>query len=63
MNCGIGEVAIDLQGGSEIYTLDVEKGIGDISVNGESVSSKTVIGNGENKLSIEGGIGKISINM
>ena len=63
VNCGIGEVAIDLQGGSEIYTLDVEKGIGDISVNEESVSSKTVIGNGENKVSIEGGIGKISINM
>ena len=61
VNCGIGEVAIDLQGGSEIYTLDVEKGIGDISVNEESVSSKTVIGNGENKVSIEGGIGKISI--
>lgn len=63
INCGIGEVNLQLDGGTEIYSIDVEKGIGEIKINGNKVTNKTVTGNGENRISIDGGIGNINIEM
>lgn len=62
IDCGVGEVVLNLKGGNEIYKIDTEKGIGDIKINGNSVANKTVTGNGENRISIDGGIGSISVN-
>lgn len=63
VNCGIGEVELNLGGGNEIYTVRAEKGIGDIKINGNNVANESVTGNGENKISIEGGIGSVKVNM
>ena len=63
VNCGIGEVDISLEGGSEIYKIDAEKGIGDIRINDTEVANKSVTGNGENRIEIDGGIGSIEIKM
>ena len=63
VNCGIGEVDINLEGGSEIYKIDAEKGIGDIRINDTEVANKSVTGNGENRIEIDGGIGSIEIKM
>lgn len=63
IDSGIGEVILNLEGGSEIYTIEAEKGIGDIRINNESVPNETIKGNGENKISIDGGIGSIQVNM
>lgn len=63
INCGIGEVDLKLEGGNEIYTIDAEKGIGDIKINGNKIANETITGNGENKISIDGGIGSINIEM
>lgn len=63
IDCGIGEVRLNLAGGSEIYSIDTEKGIGDIKINGNSVANETVTGNGENRIEIDGGIGSISVDM
>lgn len=63
INCGIGKMDISLEGGSETYKIDVEKGIGDISINGTEVANRSVTGNGENRIEIDGGIGNIEIKM
>ena len=63
VNCGIGEVNINLDGGSEIYKIDAEKGIGDIRINDVEVANKSITGNGENRIEIDGGIGSIKIKM
>lgn len=63
VNCGIGEVNLNLDGGKDLYTIKVEKGIGNIKINDESVSNESTTGTGENKISVEGGIGNIKIKM
>ncbi|MCI8273080.1 MAG: DUF4097 domain-containing protein [Clostridia bacterium] len=63
IECGVGEVDLNLLGGEEAYTIKAEKGIGDIRINGDSVANESTIGNGENKISIDGGVGSIKIDM
>lgn len=63
INCGIGEVDLNLAGGNEFYTIDAEKGIGDIKINENKIANETITGSGENKISIYGGIGSINIEM
>ena len=63
VNCGIGEVNLKLAGGEEIYTIDAEKGIGDIKINANKIANEIITGNGENKISIDGGIGNINIDV
>lgn len=63
VNCGIGEVILNLEGGKDLYTIRAEKGIGDIKINDESVSNESTTGTGENRISVEGGIGNIKIKM
>lgn len=63
LECGIGETELNLQGGKEIYKIKTEKGIGNIKINNETITSGTTTGNGENSITVEGGIGKININM
>ena len=62
INCGIGSVELNLPGSKEDYTFDVSKGIGNITFNhyGE-VGDKSKLGNGQNFIKIDGGIGKISV--
>lgn len=62
IECGVGAVELNLLGNQEIYQLNVEKGIGSIEVDNKTYSSDTTIGNGNNHLKIEGGIGSINVN-
>lgn len=58
---GVGKTNITLLGGKELYRLTLERGIGDIRVDGKSVSSSQSIGSGENHIDVEGGVGEINI--
>ena len=60
LECGIGEVSLTLPSLREAYSFTLEKGIGEITLNGESVSSNSY-GTGDSKIEIAGGIGKIAI--
>ena len=62
INTGIGEVTLNLDGAREDYTFDLNKGIGDIRINNRSVSDDEKIGNGRNRIKIDGGIGSIRVN-
>lgn len=60
---GVGDVELELTGDAEKYAIHTEKGIGDIKINDSSVANDSTIGNGENKIDIEGGVGSIDIRM
>lgn len=60
ISLGVGEADITLLGGRENYKLVLEKGIGEIYVDGERVGN-TKIGDGACKVDIDGGIGEINV--
>ena len=61
LDLGVGESNITLIGDKDDYKLDLEKGIGSISVDGKNVSDYGNSGNGKNTVEINGGIGSIHI--
>lgn len=60
IDLGVGEANITLIGSENNYTLDINKGIGNITINGKSIS-KGRYGEGGNKIKLDGGIGSINI--
>jgi len=61
LDLGVGESNITLLGSKEDYKLDLEKGLGNISVDGVNVSDYGSSGNGTNKVEINGGVGSINV--
>ena len=61
LDLGVGESNITLIGSKENYKLDLEKGLGNISVDGVNVSDYGSSGNGTNKVEINGGVGSINV--
>lgn len=62
ISSGVGEVTLGLVGASNDYSLNVNKGIGKITISGEEIKSDTMYGNGLNKLDLNGGIGNINVD-
>ena len=58
---GIGRVAINLASSDDAYAIKVDRGIGEIKFNGNSINSNTTIGDGDKKIEISGGIGELDI--
>lgn len=58
---GVGESNITVLGDQSDYTLDIEKGIGSITLDGTSVSNVDKEGNGSHSIDISGGIGAIHL--
>lgn len=46
----------------EEYETKVNKGLGNVTIDEEKISDNEVVGNGENKIDIDGGVGEIKIN-
>lgn len=59
---GIGALNLNLLDSSSMYKFDFEKGLGEITVNGEKITGNKVIGDGDNYIKVRGGIGSIKIN-
>lgn len=62
LDLGVGESNLTLIGSKIDYTLEIEKGIGSINLEGENVSSFKNFGNGINNIDIDGGVGAINLN-
>lgn len=58
---GVGEYNVILIGSKDDYKVDIEKGIGSITVDGKTVTDFGSSGNGQNHIEIEGGIGTINL--
>lgn len=60
IECGVGELNVSLDG--EDYTVFTKTGIGNIKVNNQKANNNEKIGNGKNRIVVEGGIGSVNIN-
>ncbi|MBO5186296.1 MAG: DUF4097 family beta strand repeat protein [Bacteroides sp.] len=58
---GVGESNVALIGSKDDYKVDIEKGLGSITVDGKTVTDYGSSGNGQNHIEIEGGIGAINL--
>lgn len=68
IGCGVGEIDLTLIGDKGDYTYNVDCGIGEVAVDGESIGGIGVSKSGDNghqgkkELSIECGVGSVSVN-
>lgn len=62
LKMGVGASEISLIGSLDDYKLHVEKGIGNIYIDGESVKSDTQWGQGSTEIFLEGGVSSVSID-
>lgn len=63
IECGVGEVELTLKGSVEDYDIKIDKGLGNISIDGEKYSEiKWNNGSANNSLDIDGGVGNIEID-
>ena len=58
---GVGESILTLLGGKDAYTVETQKGIGNITVDGKTVTDFGSSGNGRNRVKILGGVGDIRL--
>lgn len=61
LDLGVGEVNITLIGSRADYTVELNKGIGSIIFEGENISTGKTVGDGQNKVKINGGVGAIEV--
>ena len=62
IDCGVGELSLNLFGKESDYQITVDKGLGSFKISGEDIVSGKTYGNGGYKLDIDGGVGSININ-
>lgn len=61
IDAGIGNLNINLEDEKENYKIDVDKGVGNIKIDGKNASSEEAYGDGKNTIKVDGGIGNINI--
>ena len=61
IDTGMGELILNLKRDKAEYTASIDKGIGSVSYDGVTVSNGSKLGDGANKLDIDGGIGSITV--
>ena len=62
ISTGVGSLKLNVLGIKEEYKTRVNKGIGNVTIDEKTIVDNEVVGNGENKIDIDGGIGEIKIN-
>ena len=58
---GVGKSDITLIGSRDTYRVEIEKGLGSITVDGKNVSDFGSSGNGQNHIKIKGGVGSVNL--
>ncbi|MGN0539299.1 MAG: DUF4097 family beta strand repeat-containing protein [Candidatus Fimenecus sp.] len=59
---GVGATNITLIGSADDYRIELDKGVGAATLEGENLPDGAVRGNGANKIDIDGGVGEIRIS-
>ncbi|MBQ9692875.1 MAG: DUF4097 family beta strand repeat protein [Clostridia bacterium] len=62
IDTGMGELRLTLKRDKTEYTASIDKGIGSVTYDGVSVSGGSKLGEGANKLDIDGGVGSINVS-
>lgn len=63
IDAGIGTLNLNLQGSKADYRIRLDKGVGNIRINGENISNGSTYGEGANIIKIDDGIGNINITV
>lgn len=58
---GIGETNLVLYGSSDDYQIELNKGVGEATIDHVKMSDNSIYGNGKNHISVDGGIGELNI--
>lgn len=61
INSGVGALTMNLDGTKDIYSITIDKGIGSVMIENNKISDGDTVGNGSNKIDIDGGVGAITI--
>ena len=61
LNFGIGESNLTVLGSKDDYRIDIEKGLGTVTIDGKTVTDFGTSGNGQHSLEIETGIGAVNL--
>ncbi len=61
IDCGVGKTELTVLGSKNDYSIRIDKGVGSASIDGSSVGNDLMLGNGANKLNIDGGVGSIDV--
>lgn len=61
MDLGIGSLALTILGDKSDYTIDVNKGVGEYTIDGEKIHDNEIIGEGKYNLQMDGGIGEVTM--
>ncbi len=61
LKLGVGGADVTLLGTMDDYTLEMEKGIGKITVDGKEVTDFGLRGSGQNHIELEGGVGNVNL--
>ena len=62
IDSGVGAINIGLKDNKNNYKIDVSKGIGNVTLDGQKIEKDGEYGTGENRLDINGGIGEIKVD-
>lgn len=62
IDCGVGKTLVTLTDGKENYQIKAETGIGGLYIDNKSVADETVYGEGESRINIEAGVGRVDVN-
>lgn len=60
--CGVSSTDLTLYGYEDNYTVNVDKGIGDVVVGGKTAKDSDVFGNGESIVDISCGVGEVDVS-
>ncbi len=58
---GVGELRLALTDAKANYSFDIETGLGSITFDGAAVRNDTLLGNGDTRIQLEGGVGSIDV--
>lgn len=62
IDAGVGNVNITLLGEKQDYQVKIDKGLGNVSLDGEKLDMSKVYGTGKNYIKIDGGVGNIKVD-
>ena len=62
IHCGVSSTDLTLYGYNDNYTVEVDKGIGDVVVDGKTAKDGDVFGTGDSTVDISCGVGEVDVN-
>lgn len=62
IEAGVGQLVVNLYGGMDKYRVKTSTGLGALFVDDKKVQNDQVIGDGDNYIKVEAGVGEVSVN-